>query len=69
MYYVTAEYAKKNFDELIKRAEIEACGIVIVKGNKSFILISQEALEEWGETAEMLQAQSPTHRLHPRERG
>ncbi|MBW4496194.1 MAG: type II toxin-antitoxin system Phd/YefM family antitoxin [Oscillatoria princeps RMCB-10] len=55
MYHVTADYAKNNFDEVFERAETETGGVVIVKGNKSFILISQEEFDAWGETAELLQ--------------
>jgi prevent-host-death family protein len=55
MYCVTAEYAKKNFNEVIERASTEAGGVVIVQENKSFILISQDELEAWVETAELLQ--------------
>ena len=55
MYCVTAEYAKNNFNELIERAKSEVGGVVIVQENKSFILISQEELEAWIETAELLQ--------------
>jgi len=52
---VTAEYAKNNFNEVIERASTEAGGVVIVQENKSFILISQDELETWVETAELLQ--------------
>ena len=45
-YHVTADYAGKNFDEIIQRAKIEAEGVTIVKDNQSFVLI---------ETAELLQ--------------
>lgn len=55
MYCVTAEYAKNNFNEIIERASKEAGGVVIVQENKSFILINQEELEAWVETAELLQ--------------
>ena len=52
---MTAEYAKNNFNEVIERASTEAGGVVIVQENKSFILISQDELETWVETAELLQ--------------
>lgn len=52
---MTAEYAKNNFNEIIERASKESGGVVIVQENKSFILISQEELETWFETAELLQ--------------
>ncbi|MBC6476688.1 MAG: type II toxin-antitoxin system prevent-host-death family antitoxin [Hormoscilla sp. GM7CHS1pb] len=55
MYRVTAEYAKNNFDEVINRANTEASGIVIVRENPSFILISQEELNAWMETSELLE--------------
>ncbi|MBO1349344.1 MAG: type II toxin-antitoxin system prevent-host-death family antitoxin [Hormoscilla sp. GUM202] len=55
MYRVTAEYAKNNFDEVINRASTEARGIVIVQENQNFILISQEELDAWMETSELLQ--------------
>ena len=52
---MTAEYAKNNFNEVIERASTEAGGVVILQENKSFILISQDELETWVETAELLQ--------------
>jgi len=55
MYHVTADYAKNNFNEVIERASVEPGGVVIVQENKSFILISQEELEAWMETSELLQ--------------
>lgn len=55
MYCVTAEYAKNNFKEVMERASTEAGGVVIVQENKSFVLISQEELEAWVETSELLQ--------------
>jgi antitoxin YefM len=54
-YYVTADYASKNFEEIIQRANIEAEGVTIVKDNQSFVLIDQEELEALVETAELLQ--------------
>lgn len=55
MYHVTADYAKNNFNEVIQRASTEPGGVVIVQENKSFILISQEELESWMETSDLLQ--------------
>lgn len=55
MYPVTGEYAKNNFSEVLEKASTEPGGVVIVQENKSFILISQEELESWIETAELLQ--------------
>jgi antitoxin YefM len=54
-YHVTADYASKNFEEIIQRANIEAEGVTIVKDNQSFVLIDQEELEALVETAELLQ--------------
>jgi antitoxin YefM len=54
-YHVTADYANKNFSEIIQRAKIEAEGITIVEDNQSFVLIDQEELEALIETAELLQ--------------
>ena len=54
-YNVTADYASQNFDEIIQRANTEAEGVVIVKDNKSFVLIEQDELEALIETAELLQ--------------
>ncbi len=54
MYHVTGEYAKNNFSEILEKASMEPGGVVIVQDNKSFILISQEELESWTETAELL---------------
>ena len=55
MYNVTLDYAKNNFEELIARARTEPGGVAIVQENQSFVLISQEELESWIETAELLQ--------------
>lgn len=55
MYHVTGEYAKNNFSEILEKASTEPGGVFIVQDNKSFILISQEELESWTETAELLQ--------------
>ncbi|MFM6190914.1 MAG: type II toxin-antitoxin system Phd/YefM family antitoxin [Planktothrix sp.] len=55
MYHVTGEYAKNNFSEILEKASTEPGGVVIVQDNKSFILISQEELESWTETTELLQ--------------
>ena len=55
MYHVTGEYAKNNFSEVLEKASTEPGGVVIVQENKSFILISQEELESWIETAKLLQ--------------
>jgi antitoxin YefM len=54
-YHVTADYASKNFNEIIQRAKIEAEGVTIVKDNQSFVLIDREELEALIETAELLQ--------------
>ncbi|WP_275993650.1 GUN4 domain-containing protein [Argonema antarcticum] len=45
MYQVTSEYAKNNFNEVIERAATEPGGVVIVRENQNFILISQEELD------------------------
>ena len=55
MYQVTSEYAKNNFNEVIERAANEPGGVVIVRENQNFILISQEELEAWVETAKLLE--------------
>ncbi|MDJ0691203.1 MAG: type II toxin-antitoxin system prevent-host-death family antitoxin [Xenococcaceae cyanobacterium MO_188.B32] len=54
-YNVTADYARQNFDEILQRANTEAEGVVIVKDNKSFVLIDREELKILVETAELLQ--------------
>ncbi|MEL6987698.1 MAG: type II toxin-antitoxin system prevent-host-death family antitoxin, partial [Bacteroidota bacterium] len=51
---VTAEYAGRNFEEVIQRANTETQSVTIVKGNKSFVLIEQKELEASIETAELL---------------
>ncbi len=55
MYNVTLDYAKNNFEALIARAKNEPGGVAIVQDNQSFVFISQEELESWVETAELLQ--------------
>jgi antitoxin YefM len=54
-YHVTADYAHQNFDEIIQRASTDAEGIIIVKDNKSFVLIDRQELEALIETSELLQ--------------
>ncbi|PSB01005.1 type II toxin-antitoxin system Phd/YefM family antitoxin [Merismopedia glauca] len=53
-YHVTADYAHQNFDEIIQRASTEPEGIIIVKDNKSFVLIDRQELEALIETSELL---------------
>ena len=53
-YNVTAGYAHQNFDEINQRASMDAEGIVIVKDNKSFVLIDRQELEALLETSELL---------------
>lgn len=55
MHQVTAEYAKNNFNEIIDRAGTEPGGVVIVQEDKNLVLISQEELDAWVETASWLQ--------------
>ena len=55
MYYVTSDYAKNHFDEILKKAQTEADGVLIVQENKSFVLIDREELEAWVETKEWLE--------------
>jgi len=55
MHQVSAEYAKNNFNEVIERASTEPGGIVIVQDDKNLVLISQEELDAWVETASLLQ--------------
>jgi prevent-host-death family protein len=55
MYQVTSEYAKNNFNEVIELAANEPGGVVIVRENQNFILISQEELDAWVETAKLLE--------------
>lgn len=55
MHQVTAEYAKHNFNEVIERAGTEPGGVVIVQEDKNLVLISQEELDAWVETASLLQ--------------
>ena len=55
MYYVTSDYAKNHFDEILKRAKGEPDGVLIVQDNKSFVLIDREELEAWAETKEWLE--------------
>lgn len=55
MYQVTAEYAKNNFNEVMELASKEPGGVVIVQENQKLLLINQEELEAWVETANLLQ--------------
>jgi antitoxin YefM len=54
-YNVTADYASKNFKEILQRAKIEAEGVTIVQDNQSFVLIDREELEALIETAQLLE--------------
>lgn len=55
MHQVTAEYAENNFNEVLERAGTEPGGVVIVQEDKNLVLISQEELDAWVETASLLQ--------------
>ncbi|MBW4649571.1 MAG: type II toxin-antitoxin system Phd/YefM family antitoxin [Kastovskya adunca ATA6-11-RM4] len=55
MHQVTAEYAKNNFNEVIELASTEPGGVVITQEDKKMVLISQEELDAWIETASLLQ--------------
>jgi prevent-host-death family protein len=52
---VSAEYVKNNFNEVIERASTEPGKVVIVQEDKNLVLISQEELDAWVETASLLQ--------------
>lgn len=55
MHQVTAEYAENNFNEVLECAGTEPGGVVIVQEDKNLVLISQEELDAWVETASLLQ--------------
>lgn len=55
MYHVTSDYAKNHFEEILKKAQTEPDGVLIVQENKSFVLIDREELETWAETKEWLE--------------
>ncbi|GCA87920.1 hypothetical protein MiTa_01260 [Microcystis aeruginosa NIES-4264] len=55
MYQVTVDYAKANLEELCDRTEKEPDGVVIVRENRSYILITQEEWESLAETSELMQ--------------
>ena len=44
-YQVSADYAYQNFDSIIQQARQEAEGIVIVQGDRKFVLIEQSKLK------------------------
>ena len=46
-YHVTADYASQNFEEIIQRANTEVEGVVIVKDNKSFVLINSRRIRSF----------------------
>jgi PHD/YefM family antitoxin component YafN of YafNO toxin-antitoxin module len=54
MHKITVEYAKNNFNEVIELAGTEP-GVVIVQEDKNLVLIRQEELDAWVETASLLQ--------------
>ena len=47
MYQVTVDYAKANLEELCDRTEKEPDGVVIVRENRSYILITQAKWESF----------------------
>ncbi len=55
MHQVTAEYAENNFNEVLELAGTEPGGVVIVQEDKNLVVISQEELDAWVETASLLQ--------------
>lgn len=51
----TVEYARQNFNKVIKSAEKEA--ILLTQNEQKFLLINQDVLESWLETFIVLQDQ------------
>ena len=55
MHHVTVDYAKANLEELCDRTEKEPDGVVIVRENRSYMLISQAEWESLAETTKLMQ--------------
>ena len=53
MKAITYDYAGKNFDRLFNMPDIHNDGIVIVKEDKSFVLLSKDILDSLLETLEI----------------
>ena len=45
-YLVSADYARENFDLVIQKAQEESEGVVIVQGDKNFVLVEQSKLKD-----------------------
>jgi antitoxin YefM len=54
MYQVTSDYAQNHLSEILERASQDAEGVMIVRENKSFVLIAQDELEALIETVKLL---------------
>lgn len=54
-YHVSADYARQNFDRVIQEAQKEAEGVVIIQGDRKFVLIEQSNLEAAKEAAQFEQ--------------
>lgn len=53
MKAITYDFAGKNFDRLFNMPDIHNDGIVIVKEDKSFVLLDKEILDSLFETIEI----------------
>jgi PHD/YefM family antitoxin component YafN of YafNO toxin-antitoxin module len=53
MRAITFEYARENLEEVLGMANLEGEGVVIVHGDKNFVLIDKEMLDSIFETIEL----------------
>ena len=54
-YQVSADYAQQHFEQIIQKAKKESEGVVIIQGDRKFVLIEQSKIQDLQETAQFEQ--------------
>ncbi len=54
MKTVTYDFAREHFEDVIKMADIQDDGIVIVKNKRKYVLVDKDILDSATETLELL---------------
>jgi PHD/YefM family antitoxin component YafN of YafNO toxin-antitoxin module len=53
MRAITFEYARENLEKVLTMADLESEGVVIVHGDRNFVLMDKEMLDSIFETIEL----------------
>ena len=54
-YQVSVDYAQQHFKQIIQKAKKESEGVVIVQGDRKFVLIEQSKIKDLQESAQFEQ--------------